>query len=446
MLRIVFASTLALLLAPSVALAHWCDDLWDSSYNIVVKPASDTVTVPASGSATLDLYVQNNMGYPLKNFRFRAEASGYTINSTSTTPKVANYLMPGETLKYTLTISKSGGATLDVISLAFYVNFGNSTSTTQDDYYSGERSSQSGGHPVIVKKISGGLFPASITALRSTNNDQGYYLQNSVNADYLGSPSTGLDGMLGEMLGETDCLVASPNDYDYLDIWAAIGLAVRKSVLGDTRANSLRTQVQCGWADAHPTYKALAAVVLGYLDHDATPNSGVVTFFTNIINDSGSSADDKALAKIGLFLGDGSSYRTDVAGFPASSSLSAQTQMAAAAALGIVDGNDTVVEVELIVRASWTEPATDNGQGLLASHLLDLVAWHQRGWAQYACDTGAVSFYAENAPAGTCGGGGGGGDGGGGGGAASGGCGFGAGGGASLLAILLIFAARRRKT
>ena len=24
--------------------AHWCDDLWASSYNIVVRPESDTVT------------------------------------------------------------------------------------------------------------------------------------------------------------------------------------------------------------------------------------------------------------------------------------------------------------------------------------------------------------------------------------------------------------------
>ena len=35
-----------LCLAPQTAQAHWCDDLWASSYNIVVKPEADTVTAP----------------------------------------------------------------------------------------------------------------------------------------------------------------------------------------------------------------------------------------------------------------------------------------------------------------------------------------------------------------------------------------------------------------
>ena len=67
------------------ALAHWCNDLWMSGYNIVVRPATDTVTVPASGSASLNLWVQNNMGYPLSDFGLTVTATGYTVTATRAT-------------------------------------------------------------------------------------------------------------------------------------------------------------------------------------------------------------------------------------------------------------------------------------------------------------------------------------------------------------------------
>jgi len=429
----VLAAMVFSLLSPGTARAHWCDDLWASSYNIVVKPASDTVNVPADGTATLDLFVQNNMGYPLKDFKFEASAPGYTMSAVRTVPTVANYLMPGEQLKYTLTISRTdGAAALSVESLDFFVRFGDPLNSTEFEsrLYEDE-------NPVMLKKADGGLFPESIGEFPS--NGQAAYLQNSARADYLDSPDTGLNGLLDEF----NCLVSDPTDYTYEHIWAAVGLAIRKSVLDEDQLSTLRSQLMCGWDDAHLTYKALAAVVLGYL-----PNADVFSFFQGIIA-AGGDPDTEAIAKVALFLSDGSSYREDIRGICASS-LGEQAQIAAAAALGIVDQDDAIVETDLIVRARWLEPDPDDGVGLLAAHLLDLVAWDRRGWAPRAdYSDEPVSFFpmSGSEELGSWGGGSSGGGGGGGSGTAqaSSGCGYGTG-ATSLLTLVLLLAARRRRT
>ena len=52
--RIFLGATLFFALPAGPAWAHWCDDLWISSYNITVRPDSDT--------SPKEVYVQNNMG------------------------------------------------------------------------------------------------------------------------------------------------------------------------------------------------------------------------------------------------------------------------------------------------------------------------------------------------------------------------------------------------
>jgi hypothetical protein len=93
----VFLGTaLSIFLLTSQVEAHWCNDLWGSAYNLVVRPESDTVTVPSSGSASLNVYVQNNMEYALPSFVLAATATGATITATRQTQKVSGTLLPGE--------------------------------------------------------------------------------------------------------------------------------------------------------------------------------------------------------------------------------------------------------------------------------------------------------------------------------------------------------------
>jgi MYXO-CTERM domain-containing protein len=74
-----------------------------------------------------------------------------------------------------------------------------------------------------------------------------------------------------------------------------------------------------------------------------------------------------------------------------------QVAYASAAALAIVEGNDLAAENVLLPAARWYYPEADDTP-FLASHLLGIVAWDRRGWAARAGDTGAVTFYGEDAP------------------------------------------------
>src|ERR1017187_3599335 len=48
--RVFLGAALAVVMFSSEADAHWGNDLWGSAYNLVVRPESDTVTVPPRGS------------------------------------------------------------------------------------------------------------------------------------------------------------------------------------------------------------------------------------------------------------------------------------------------------------------------------------------------------------------------------------------------------------
>lgn len=400
------AATLA---APTAALGHWCDDLWGSGYNVVVRPVSDTVDVPATGSASFDVYVQNNMAYPLYNFALEAEATGYTITLSSQAPKVSGFLMPGEKLKHTLSISKSGGATLPVEQIAFYVGFGNNP---QDHLYYRQ------GRDVVVKKTTGSIVPVNMSF---TPNFQAEHIWSAAKADF-SSLGTGLDELMAEYcvgrgswsgsdgspIGSYNCSNPSSQTcpgsttsrgdtkYDYQHLWAAEQLAARKSALG-TRLPVLRARLQCGWNDSMLTFKATSALLLGYLGEDPTAR----TFLEGKI--SSGSADEKAIAKASLILfnkaSDITAYHADVTSNMSSGT--DQVAMVSAAALGILDKDDAAVTNGLLPRAQWIEPDTsDAGRAMMAAHLVDLAAWDRRGWAANADDVGQVSFYGgvDNTP------------------------------------------------
>ena len=379
------------------ALAHWCNDLWMSGYNIVVRPATDTVTVPASGSASLNLWVQNNMGYPLSDFGLTVTATGYTVTATRATTAKTGFLLPGEDAEYTVSISKSGGGSLTSASLNFAVAFG---SSGEDADYG----TSTYGKPVMLKEASGTLSP---TTANITSGDQAPQLGDSVDADY-GTSGTGLDNLLelyctgrgswNHNAESTTCTSTtittctaptglasgSGTKYDYPKLWAAIELGARKSVIG-TRAASFRTGLECGATDADEGFAGIALIVLGYLGAD----TGAQTFLQSQVTAGGKTA---TIAEAALLLMGVTTYQADVtAGVSSSDQFVAD---ACAAALGIVNNDDTDVKNTLMANVTWTEPDTsDDGKGLYASHLLELVAWSRRGYAAGAADTGSVSFY-----------------------------------------------------
>jgi len=413
---ILLGTFLAIFILPVDARAHWCDDLWTSSYNIVVRPDSDTVTVGTSGSATMNITVQSNMGYAVPNFVLTAKIGTTAITATRATGKIAGTtLYSGEKVKYTLAVTKSGGGSVKVEDISFFVKFGNSSQT---NCYPTQ-----GGQPVMVRKTDGTLYPSTpppgLSSIAAPGGGctgeltQARQLQYAAQTDFIdvnagldklmtlycagrASWNSGSDAVIAAACTgtATDCTkgtrataAGAGTKYDYPHLWAALELAVRKSSLG-TRLAPLRQRLQCGAADANVGFAGFAMMMLGYLGDDP----GARTFLTGKAAGTGDLA---TIAKAALLLfgtaADKTAYEAAVtAGLTGDAFVAA----ACAAALGIVEKDDAHVTSVLVPLAKWNEPDTsDNGQGMYAGHMLALVAWDRRGWAAQAADTGAVSFY-----------------------------------------------------
>lgn len=389
------------------AKAHWCDDLWASSYNIVVRPESDTV----SGGA-MNIYVQNNMGYQLINFKLTASTSGGQLTVTAPTLK-SGTLYPGQKATWKI----SGSSLTKIEDVGFSVSFGNSG---QSNCYPTKNAKA-----VMVVKKDGTLFPAppALPGLDSPQSpsgcvgglDQGRSLQYEAMADFEDA-NTGLDklmtlycagrGSFGSTDGvtmanckdnsSTTCPASKPtaktgSKYDYMHLWAAGELAARKSALGATRLATLRQRLRCGVNDADTGFAGYALFMLGYLGEDPDAR----TFIQSQISGTGDMA---SIAKAAILLmgnaTDMTTYKADVQNnLKASSTFVAA---ASAAALGIAAKDDASVTGTLMPLVKWTEPDTsDDGQGLFAGHLLGLVAWDRRQWAPSGGDKGAVTFYGD---------------------------------------------------
>lgn len=378
---------------------HWCNTLWQSAYNVVVRPEVDAVDVPASGSTSLVIWVQNNMGYPLYNFDFVAvTATGFTISAQldASTRTVASYLMPGEKQKYTLTISRNGGTTLQAVNLQFNMSFGTSSSQW------GDYGTSSYGRDAVVRLSDGTL--SSLTNLGNAGG-QAVHLGSGARADY-GTLATGLDALLNEYcvgrarwncgsITDVTCgaqATGSPNNYDFEHLWSAEFLAARKAGYSSTpaRLDTFRSRLVCGYNDTHPAFHHLAIFLLGYL--------GESTIARNHIEDRVTSATgtDQAIAKAALLLlGNSADYSTHHAAVVSGLGSTDQwVRLYSAASLGLVDLNDSAVSDHLISAARWQQPeATNSGYAFSAAHLLDLITWDRRGWATGSDDSGCGGYY-----------------------------------------------------
>jgi hypothetical protein len=172
--------------------AHWCDDMWASAYNLVVRPDSDT--------SPKEVYVQNNMGYQLPDFKLTAtSSSGGAITLTPpTTLKVANTLLPGEKGIWKITAGNPAKIEDLTFSVAFGLDFAGWT--TQDACYP-----LAGAKPVMVVKKDGTLYPPTPTALADSKAPPspcvgivalGRSLQYKAAADFE-DVGAGLDKLLG---------------------------------------------------------------------------------------------------------------------------------------------------------------------------------------------------------------------------------------------------------
>ena len=404
--KIFLGTAMAICLAPLTAHAHWCNDLWSSAYNIVVRPSTDTLTVPASGSANWDIYVQNNMGYQLPSFSLTATMGSTKLTATRETQTTAGVLLPGEKSKYTLAVTKSGGGSVAIGDISFSVGFGNSG---QDGLYPA-----GGGKAVMIRQTDGTLVPAAPPPGIGSGVDQARQLQYAAVADFSDATS-GISKLMSFYCAgrgswgandatvitpacsgtATDCTKAtrstadtgSGTKYDYTKSWAAIELAARKSGLGANLA-TLRTRLQCGASDANLSFAGVALMVLGYLGDDPTAR----TFLAG--KAGGTDANAATIAKAALMLfsaADATQYDCSKAG--GSTSSNTYVKAACLAALAIANNDDTSAKT-LLGMVKWSEPDTDNAAGLYPSHMLSLVAWSRRGWAANGGDVGSVSFYA----------------------------------------------------
>jgi hypothetical protein len=148
------------------------------------------VAVPASGTATLRLFVQNNMGYPLPDFTLKASAPGFEIQAGPGPSKVRGFLMPGERLNIQLTIAGSGDTTLRAGELSFYVGFGRNRQA--------ERYPTAPGRAAVVLAQDGGVLPAGTDDPFpgiGTGNAEARDLQYAALADF-GDTARGIDSLL----------------------------------------------------------------------------------------------------------------------------------------------------------------------------------------------------------------------------------------------------------
>jgi hypothetical protein len=112
------------------------------------------------------------------------------------------------------------------------------------------------------------------------------------------------------------------------------------------------------------------------------------------------SGDIGTIAKAALYLmGDTTQKDAVQAGVQSSS---VWVKVACAGALGIVDKDDASVTSAIIPEVKWIEPdnmggATDNGKGMYAVHILEIVAFDRRGWVSEGNGEGPVTFYGETA-------------------------------------------------
>jgi hypothetical protein len=178
-------------------------------------------------------------------------------------------------------------------------------------------------------------------------------------------------------------------------LWGAGALAIRKGSLG-TRLPVLRERLKCGVNDGDVGVAGYSLFVLGYLGDDPGAKSFLQT-------QASASGDLGTIAKAALYLTGDTTQKAAVQAGVQSKTVFVKT--ACAAALGIVDKDDASVNSALISEVKWNEPddmggdTGEDGKGMYAVHMLEIVAFDRRGWVYRGNGEGPVTFYGETGSA-----------------------------------------------
>lgn len=419
---------------PLTAQAHWCDSLWGSAYNVVVKPEGEAVT--SDDGWSLGVAIQNNMGYPLYRFDVVAESSNSSfaigISRDPAYPAAKNnYLMPGEKIRYIVEATRHDATQLDVADIQFFISFGNQTQTSDQSRGYGNRAGSSPSEDVVIRTPGGSVYPFDLGSDlgRLPYNQQGKtpsFVAQADNGTTAAEREEGVKRLLQfycagghswEHTGQDDsqcqgdatvCASSSFSTivdsdsakYQFQHLWSSAELGARKSLLEDATCGSktclevFRDRLMCAEQEQTFLYKGMAYLVLGYLG----PDSGAQSFLEGEAGTGSPSSPVEYAARAALYLQGDASYEADViAGVSYSGSQSGFVNALCSAALGIKGPNaDTAVQA-LIDEAGWQQPnTTSDGTASLPfynSYLLDLVSWHRRTWAAQGGDTGYPTYY-----------------------------------------------------
>ena len=378
------------------ARAAWTDEQWNSGYNIVVRPASDTI------AGSVDVWVQNNTGTPLPNFGLLVD--GVAATRKTVTRDDHGFLLPGENSHFTITTSVTKASDLKL-----KTKFG----------WHAEAEAYGTGSFVVIQDSTCSIIPDTDPA---QDFAKGTPVENSLRraaeADFGPDVVAAMNAMLDAYCAgratwtagsatpaAKDCrnvsydtcpaaaTATTAGQMEFDGLWQAAHIAVRKAAIVPELLPKLRSRLQCAAQDPIDAFSTVAIFVLGYLGEDAKAR----TFLEALTSD----AKRGVVAKAALLLmgnaDDMTKYGADVR-----AGMSGGTPAAAACMAAItIAAKDDAAAAKLINLAYWTDPTQDPAP-FVASHFLMIAAWDQKHWGPKAKEGVAVTFYKDDQKAWSC--------------------------------------------
>lgn len=401
------ALLVAALLAPSPALAHWCNNIWAAPSRIVVKPEVTTLYVGTTSASKLRVYIQNNLPYKLFSVEMQGAASGFSIQVAPAFQDIN----PGQNVSFVFTIQKSSGSggTVAVSTLNMQMRFRpNEWPYGWNTESNNCMLNQSVTKSDLVDHASGWMHYSSTCGM---SNQAGALNAGTLAGSYPTEPlktqapylgHTGAEQLIkwfgyhfcwnasgGYRCGSQDCPspCAEGSAWNATDQFgqncmrAGAELGARRAQLGShlAAAQAGATNALKG-AGASSQHKCMAAVVGAHLLKGSGSTAAFLSELQNASNAVPQNCQNAALRILN--------------GTPASTcaaiSTSAYFEKAACAAAEGLSGNDAVVKAILMDRAGdGAQPYGGDYQSLYYAYMLYIVTSARK--AQY----GSVSYYPD---------------------------------------------------
>lgn len=395
------AATVAavILVGTTQTLAAWSEEIWNSGYNLVLRPASDTIT-----GGSVDVWVQNNTCAILPNFTLFV--AGGTAARKTVTRGDHTFLLPGENSRFTVT---AANGTL-VSSLKFTVHFG---------WHEEVKIYLEGATPVVIEdskcKITPNTDPALDFAKDSIKNSLRYAAQVDFGLNTAEAMGLLLDAFCAgratwtpgsktptvkdgrNLAYDNNCPTASinagANQVEFDGLFELVHIAIRKAAIRPDLLPKLRSRLVCASKDPNDAFSAVTIFILGYLGEDAKARA----FLEGLTTDSKNGLAAKAALLVMGKADDSTKYMADVRAGMAGGKVQGAVCMAATA----IRAKDSTAAAKLIDLSYWQDTDGDPVP-YTASHLLAIVAWDQKRWGPKASEGVKVSFYKDDQPSWQC--------------------------------------------